>query len=279
VGRGLRGHDELAWGARLMAELDNLRSAVLWGLDSGTEEDHQTAVSIVAWLANESLTRATGIGRWAEQAIPALQRASAPGYRAAVLGAAAAQARGDFQASERYARAALEEGYRSDDPSPCLASIYLAVSLVHQGRMGDAARHLDAAEAAIVGRDDEDNYCSWLQTTRVMSGLFADDEDQEIAEARLAMSLAGRTGNPTNLARASQALGLALRHRHPDEASALSTGTWPWPGVPPTPAPLPPRCRWERGWPPGKATPREPKPGSGTRSRSPSETTTGSLLR
>src|SRR6516164_7027616 len=66
VARGLRGHDELAWRERLMADLDNLRTAVVWGLDTGVEEDQQTAVAIVAWLAYEAQTIATtGIGRWA----------------------------------------------------------------------------------------------------------------------------------------------------------------------------------------------------------------------
>jgi predicted ATPase/class 3 adenylate cyclase len=219
VGRGLRGRDELAWRERLMADLDNLRSAVLWGLDSSAEEDQQTAVAIIAWLAYESETKVTGIGRWAEQAIPALDR-STPGYRSAVLGAAAQAAlwRGDLAASQRYALAVVDEGYPPDDPAPCLASLYLAVTLMYQGRRNDAARQLDAAEDAIVGRDDEDYFRSWLQGTRVAIGLFADEEDQEIPQARLAMSLAERTGNPTNLALASLALGWALRHRRPEEA-------------------------------------------------------------
>jgi hypothetical protein len=141
VGRGLRGRDELAWRERLLGDLDNLRSAVVWGLDTSAEEDQQTAVAIVAWLAYEAQTLATGIGRWAEQALPAAQR-STPGYRSAVLGAGATAAfyRGDFDASERYARGALEEGYPLDDPSPCLASIYLALILGYQGRNDDAAR-------------------------------------------------------------------------------------------------------------------------------------------
>jgi predicted ATPase len=67
VGRGLRGRDELAWRRRMMDDLDNLRSAVVWGLDTDDEEDRQTAVAIVAWLAYEAQTRGTGIGRWAEQ--------------------------------------------------------------------------------------------------------------------------------------------------------------------------------------------------------------------
>jgi hypothetical protein len=221
VGRGLRGRDELAWRERLMGDLDNLRSAVVWGLDSGVTEDEQTAVAIVAWLAYESWTRATGIGRWAELAVPAAVR-STPGYRHAVLGAAAeaAQLRGDFDASERYARAAVNDGYPPDDPSPGLAAIYLAVLLMYKGQRDDAVRHLDAVERAIVGREDEDYVRSWLQHARVGACLYAEVEDEEIAQGRLAMSLAQRTNNPTSLAQASYALGWALRHRHPDESIA-----------------------------------------------------------
>ena len=51
-------------------------------------------------------------------------------------------------------------------------------------------------------------------------GLFADDPDEAIAQARRGMSLAQRTGNPTRLALASYGLGWALRHRQPDEALA-----------------------------------------------------------
>jgi hypothetical protein len=221
VARGLRGRDELAWRERLLGDLDNLRAAVVWGLDAGVEEDQQTAVAIIAWLAYESQNKETDIGRWAEQALPALER-STPGNRHAVLGAAAQAAfdRGDLDASERHARAAVEQGYPPDDPSPGQASISLAAILVYQGRNDDAARHLDAPETAILGRNDEDYVRSLLQSVRVGLSLFADDPNQEIAQARLGMSLAQRTGNPTVLAVASYALGLALRHRHPDEALA-----------------------------------------------------------
>jgi predicted ATPase len=221
VGRGLRGRDEVAWRERLLGDLDNLRSAVVWGLDTRVEEDQHTAVAIVAWLAYESQTLATGIGRWAEQALPALQR-STPGHRHAVLAAAAVAAfyRGDLDASERHARAALKEGFPSDDPSPCLASIYLALILGYRGRNDVGARHLDAAEKAIVEWENADYLRSWLQSARVSIDLFANDPDQEIRQARLGMSLAQRTGNPTILAVASFGLGRALRHRHPDEALA-----------------------------------------------------------
>jgi predicted ATPase/class 3 adenylate cyclase len=221
VGRGLRGRNELAWREQMMGDLDNLRSAVLWGLDTGVEGDQQTAVAIVAWLAHETWTRGTGIGRWAEQALPEVER-STPGYRSAVLGAVAFAAwdRGDLDVSERFGRAALEEGYPRDDPSPLVAPVILAAVLMYAGRRDEAARQLDAAEEAMVGRDDEDAERSYLRSNQVSLGLFAEDEDEEIAQARLAMSLAERTGNPSNLAMASYALGWALRHRHPDESLA-----------------------------------------------------------
>jgi hypothetical protein len=221
LGRGLRGRDELVWRERLLDDLDNLRAAVVWGLDSGVEEDEQTAVAIVACLAYEAQNRATGIGRWAEQALPAVQR-STPGYRNAVLGAVAVLAfyRGDLEASERYARAAVEEGYPPDDPSPCLAAMFLGgVILGFQGRNEEAARLLDAAEKAIRGRDDEEYVLSRLLNVRVAGrSLFADDPDEEIAQGRLAIALAQRTGNLTLLSIASFSLGKALHHRHPDEA-------------------------------------------------------------
>jgi hypothetical protein len=39
---------------------------VVWGLDTGVQDDQQTAVAIVAWRAYEAWTRAMGIGRATE---------------------------------------------------------------------------------------------------------------------------------------------------------------------------------------------------------------------
>jgi hypothetical protein len=98
--------------------------------------------------------------------------------------------------------------------------MYLITILMFQGRKDDAIRHLDAAEKAVLGRDDEEYLRSWVQSGRVTLTLFADDPDAAIAQARLGMSLAQGTGNPTRLALASYGLGWALRHRQPDEALA-----------------------------------------------------------
>jgi predicted ATPase/class 3 adenylate cyclase len=220
LSKGLRGRDELRWRERLTADLDNLRAAVVWGLDSGADGDEQMAVHLVAQLAYQAAVRATGVGRWAEQAINAAQRSS-PGLRSAVFGAAAmgAQLRGDGEASERYARAAVAEGFPSDNPEPSTGTILLAVNLMYRGQHDEAVRVFDTAEASVAERGD-DFSLSALQNARVSTALFADDEGEEIAQARRAMVLAERLGNPSSLANAAYALGWALRHHDPNEAIA-----------------------------------------------------------
>jgi predicted ATPase/class 3 adenylate cyclase len=218
--RDLWSPDELVWRERLMADLDNLRAAVVWGLDSGDEADEQSAVRIVAWLAWQAATRTTGVGEWAERAIGATARSS-PGLRSAVLGAAAhgALLRGDLDACERYALAAVEEGYPPDDPAASLAALALGARLMYVQRRDDAAACIDAAETALSGRGDDVSLLA-LQIARVSLALFGDDEDEEIAQARRAMALAERIGSPTGLAGASYCLGWALRHRSPEDALA-----------------------------------------------------------
>jgi predicted ATPase len=51
--KGLRSAAELVWVSRTQAELDNLRAAVLWALDSGVDEDGDLALRIIADLTGE----------------------------------------------------------------------------------------------------------------------------------------------------------------------------------------------------------------------------------
>ena len=64
----LRGPDELAWRRQVRAELDNLRAAFAWSLDSAIA-DGQLGLRIVAALAHEALLdMASGVGIWATHA-------------------------------------------------------------------------------------------------------------------------------------------------------------------------------------------------------------------
>ena len=81
--------DELAWRAREVAELDNLRAAVTWALDRDDPDDIGLALRIIGALAYESqVNPAAGVGAWAEQALPHVEITS-PQLRYAVTAAAA----------------------------------------------------------------------------------------------------------------------------------------------------------------------------------------------
>jgi predicted ATPase/DNA-binding SARP family transcriptional activator len=89
AGPGLLGPDELAWRTRESAELDNLRAAVTWALDRDEPDDIRLALRVVGALAAESrIDPATGIGAWAERALPHVE-ITAPPLRYAVTAAAA----------------------------------------------------------------------------------------------------------------------------------------------------------------------------------------------
>jgi predicted ATPase/class 3 adenylate cyclase len=85
---GIRGVDELRWRQHLDAELDNIRTAVNWGLEAPGDADAQLALRIVAALSFEtSFNRMIGVGEWATRA---LERAdsSSPARRADIYGSA-----------------------------------------------------------------------------------------------------------------------------------------------------------------------------------------------
>src|SRR5205085_2198337 len=88
AGHAIRGPDEFVWRRRLRAELDNLRSAVTWALDSSDVEDGELALRIIAALAvQQGYDPALGIGEWATRALDRTA-ATTPGRRQAVLAAA-----------------------------------------------------------------------------------------------------------------------------------------------------------------------------------------------
>src|SRR5262249_57809922 len=89
AGPGLQGPDEFRWRARLRRDLDNLRAAVTWSLDSTVDEDGELAVRIVGALAAQAMMdRTSGIAAWAARVRERAEH-STPDRKVAVLGAAA----------------------------------------------------------------------------------------------------------------------------------------------------------------------------------------------
>ena len=95
---GLAGPEDWAWRRRVRTELDNLRSAVTWALDSGDPDDSVLALRIIAALVNEvSLDRGGRHRRMGGAALGAAEHAT-PVLRSAVFAGAGMKAfmRGDL---------------------------------------------------------------------------------------------------------------------------------------------------------------------------------------
>ena len=222
AGPGLIGPDELMWRPRLHAENDNLRSAVIWSLDSQDPDDGELAVRIVAALAHECITEPlSGVATWAERAAER-SRSSTPGRRTAVLGAAAWNAmigRAEFELGTELAREALRDGIPPDCPAPQIALSALLVLAQTQGyeearvAVIDARRALDEARAGPFAR-------AFVESSVAFVRAVAGDVTGAREPADLAVSLARTTRNPSLIASSLFAVALAALHTDPEAALA-----------------------------------------------------------
>jgi predicted ATPase len=191
---------ELTWRRRVRQDLDNLRSAAAWSLDSHTTTDNEFGVRIIGALAQLALEdRPSGIGEWAERAITVAQ-SCAPHYRTAVLGAAAESLRnrGELTAAHALARDAVRNGV----PAACQAGhipfIVLSVVEATIGSTEQAFRYANQGVAALeeVG-DNPFGHC----VLQGIAAMWAVEAHPSAAEeyATAALKFARHARNPTLL--------------------------------------------------------------------------------
>jgi predicted ATPase/class 3 adenylate cyclase len=140
IGAGQWGPEEFVWSQRLLAELDNIRAAVFWALDSDVRDDRQFALAVVANLADEvQLNRTADVGGWAKHALAFVGEATAA-QLPALLGAAALHAfeRGDLETAHDLAFDAVHGGVPVECPSPHLPFVALGATEAAVGRHADA---------------------------------------------------------------------------------------------------------------------------------------------
>jgi len=217
AGPAMLGVDELRWRQKVGLELDNLRAAVMWGLDSQDPDDADLAIRIIAALAIEgTMRRTSGLAHWAELALPRLEQTT-PGRRAAVLGTAGfgATFRGDFDTARELGERSLQEDITVDFPAPNQGVVVLCLTLLHQGKPRAAvdlalayAEQFDELGLRVFDR------CN-IRTTTAIWAMYADDRETVKREATRAYELAQRTGNPSSTAMAAFVLGWALDSEDP----------------------------------------------------------------
>jgi len=216
-GQRLRGSVEATAVDELARAHDNLRAAMDWSMDNGEVD---TAARIVGSLADWGYFRARyELAEWSERSV-ALAGPAHPRWFA-LCGAAA---RGAWVLSrfDDALRFALQAGdgdgptvARSGHPGDVAADVWL-----YRGDTDAARRHYIRHRQLAQDRDDPIRQ-SW--TTYYLSVVAAVTRrwDEAAAWAREALDPARASGNPTALAYALYANGLASKHQDPDNAIAL----------------------------------------------------------
>jgi len=211
---------ELERRARLRLELDDLRSAVTWGLERELVDDAELSLRILTALANESvLMRSNGIGAWAIAAVDHARR-SIPAHATSVLAAAAWALiwRGEYDEGLALGHEALDQPDLDSAPGAAAAFSAEAVVLQNAGRFDEAMAIYDQAQAVIEASGRSGSMTdSTTWSSRAIVHAARGSYAQACEDADHAVRLAQAIQNPTALAQARFAEGLA---RWPDDPEA-----------------------------------------------------------
>ncbi len=227
AGSGLEGPDEHVWRARVRADLDNVRAAIRWALDSALTADAQLGLRIVAALAYAAVIDMTsGVGAWTERAVARVAETT-PGRRTAILGAAAIQAIyvGALERARTLALDALRDGLPPDCPVPAPAYAALASFELNQGRPDESLRIVRRGLQDLETTAGHDT-CK-LSIFHALVAVFSErcgDVTTARAEAETALRLARQVDNPSAMANALWSTGRALIRADPPAALVAYEG-------------------------------------------------------
>jgi predicted ATPase/class 3 adenylate cyclase len=222
---GIRSPDELHWHQAYLAEWSNLRTALRWACELDDGESACQMLTNVLWWANSRLQLETA--GWCD-AVLALPSASDHPLRPIILAGSAlfAHKRDDRQSEDRFLALARDEEGRlgtTDEP-------WVPAAALNQWPGGPNAAVADAA--ALLRRADATGDAFWELTARLeeaflLATLITSREGSPESEAayltriRETLDRAEGFGQPSGVASASAALGMALRKSEPSEALRL----------------------------------------------------------
>ncbi len=194
VGEGVRGPDEAIWLRTFRLEIENLRAAVAWALDSPDDVNAELGLRVIAWLAFESTGGTLNPGAWAAQAVSRID-ATDPPIRTAVLGLAAWRAfqSGNLGDTLTLAEAALRDGLPAGTPYPEIPFLALAIATP-----GEAAlKVFDRGAEELRAIDAHPAHRSRLHTSAAAAAMIIGDVDRARLEAEEAVHNADASANPS----------------------------------------------------------------------------------
>ncbi|MFI5046282.1 MAG: hypothetical protein ACHQIG_04390, partial [Acidimicrobiia bacterium] len=222
AGPELASAEELVWGRRVEAELDNIRAVLRWGSDATAQADADLALRIVIALAIVESQATWSTQRWADALIPRARSSSIAG-RSGVLAAAAQwhSLLDDLDGAERLAREALESP-TGPGASRFVAMSYWVMAAVRelQGRLADALELVAEGHRALDAAGAPWNDHGPLHFIASHICLNIGDLDGARREADTCLEIARATGNPTRISLALGIEGRAWSSEDPDRALA-----------------------------------------------------------
>jgi len=223
LGPDLRGPDELRVRRHIRLELDNLRAAVTWALDRDDAEDIELGVAIIADLHDEaSADIASGIGTWAERAVPHARNSTSARRRAVLAAAAftALQVRADLATGRALALEAVAEPLTDTRPVSFGANGTLAMTYAFEGDLESTRKSLATVNEQLDALGEFPFEQSIVHSTAADLLLMLGDLDEARREAEESLRIARPLQNPTALALALFAVGWSFAVDEPDAALA-----------------------------------------------------------
>jgi predicted ATPase/class 3 adenylate cyclase len=217
AGAGLRGPDERRWLVRVEDELDNLRAAVTWALDTGRPGP---ALTCVGELGFQTLRIEPAVGSWAEAVVACPEARDDRGFPAAQAFLAWTKLReGRGEAARRLSREALEGldrlAGRATHPWRVFSAVAAIQAILGQKPITAARRWLEAAEV------DGDDYETALAMTMVSVGQLMEGDATAAETAEQAVRAARLCGSPSAIAYSLFCLAQALTVDDPQRALRL----------------------------------------------------------
>lgn len=225
IGPALLGPEEVASRMRLSAELDDMRAAVSWSLESGRSTDADHTLRIVTALTHEAMVGSTsGIGSWAHRAV-AVARDSTSVHRTSVLAAAAWFIIRTHTESLTVARDLAAEALRDDPPRDCLgfhlAWGALAIMALDWDDAAFESFRTDAVRAFEDGRVAP-FAGAFVHGILAFSAVLRGDSQRARPSAERSLELAVATRNPTQICGALSTMANLCLSTDPDEALRLA---------------------------------------------------------
>ena len=217
---GLRGPDEYASLPRVEIELDNIRAALSWAVDRDDPADAESAIRIVVAFEKSNLTL-DEFGVWADRLVGHLE-STTPARRTDVLALAAIWNAVNALNPERGHLLALESvsgGLAPESLDADIAYSALVVSSIMQGQIDEAMQWIADGHRAIAPLGDPQLHLG-LHTVGAIYAASTGHYEIAHREAEHALAIARQSGQPSAIARALFATGLALERDDPEAALA-----------------------------------------------------------